>query len=91
MKKILPGLVALAFAVGFSAFTSKTQPSLKNSDVVFNWFNSSDNSYLTSTGSSASPNSACTAAGDNCVKGFQSTQIDPVYPGGTPTISYARN
>jgi hypothetical protein len=90
MKRILPGLFALLLAVGFSAFTMKPQADLKKSDVVFNWFNSSDNSYLTSTGNSASPNS-CTAAGDNCVKGFQSTQINPVYPGGTPTISYARN
>jgi hypothetical protein len=90
MKKILPGLVALVFAVGFSAFTSNPQADLKKSDVVFNWFNSSDNSYLTSTSSSASPNS-CTASGDNCVKGFQSTQVDPIYHGGTPTISYSRN
>jgi hypothetical protein len=90
MKKILPGLFALLLAIGFSAFSPKAKQITKGSDDVYNWFNSSDNSYLTSTGSSASPNS-CTANGDNCVKGFLSTQVNTTYPGGTPTISYARN
>jgi hypothetical protein len=87
MKKILPGLVALVFAIGFSAFTKIEKT---NADLYY-WYEQAGHTYV---GSSTSPGGnplGCSAIGSNCVKGYLRSSQPASEPTGTPNESFAFN
>jgi hypothetical protein len=87
MKKYLMGIIAIVTAFCLSAFSYES----KSSNDLYYWYQQSDHTYV---GSSSSPSGnplGCSAAGENCVKGYLRSSQPPSEPSGDPDEKFSFN
>ncbi len=87
MKKYLMGFIAIALAVGFSAFTANKKMAADKLDGLY-WYSSTSGTAFPGN-PQVEPSPDCLATGSNCALGFTGVQTDPI--GNIGNVSQTRS